>query len=527
MPTTEQASNIVLIVLDTHRLDRIGCYGYHRNTTPNLDAFARTSTRFENAIAPAQWTIPAHASLFSGEPPSTHLTVQAGDMLDPRFKTLAQRLRARGYRTMAFCNNPLVGVLNNGFKRGFQTFYNYSGAFPSTPARVRRRLTTPLAKLWEQYTQLVRKVSYPIQNIFANSTRIFMAALNPFWVPLWTRIARWKGDTARSLRDAAQFIDRQATTDESQPNFVFINLMEPHLPYLPPDRFIRTFAPHLSQERAARDFMRAFNRQAVQWITPLTHPLTALQARTISDMYDAEVAYQDHLLAELFESLERAARRANTATIVVADHGEMLGEHQLMGHGFGVYQELIHVPLLIRCPGQKTPHVIANPVSTTQLFHTILDLAGVEVYETDYSPAMDVQSQSLLGEMRSPGKPPPVVVSEAYAPEFALTSMAKHKPHLIDQLDCRATNRAIYEHIYKLIQFEGVGEAIFDLERDIREQHPLAIHLQAKRRKRLTAQLESFVEKAASRRPTGKRCQTLNLDDEIVQQRLRGLGYVE
>ncbi|MBN1934294.1 MAG: sulfatase-like hydrolase/transferase, partial [Anaerolineae bacterium] len=209
MHTTDQTCNIVLIVLDTHRLDRIGCYGYNRGTTPSLDAFARETILFERAVAPAQWTIPSHASMFSGEPPTTHMTIQSSDALDPRFKTLADRLRERGYRTTAFCNNPLVGVLNNGFKRGFDMFYNYSGAIPSVPARSARRAITPLFKLWERYTQLMRRVSYPVQNLFASSTQIFMAALNPLWVPIWTRLARWKGNTPRSIHDATRFIREQ------------------------------------------------------------------------------------------------------------------------------------------------------------------------------------------------------------------------------------------------------------------------------------------------------------------------------
>ena len=148
MPATEQRPNIIFIVLDTHRLDRLGCYGYPRGVSPNLDAFAQTATIFDSAISPAQWTIPTHASLFSGEPASVHMTVQSGDILDARFQTLAQRLRASGYRTIGFCNNPLVGVINNGLRRGFETFYNYGGAIPSVPPKAARRVFAPFSKLW-------------------------------------------------------------------------------------------------------------------------------------------------------------------------------------------------------------------------------------------------------------------------------------------------------------------------------------------------------------------------------------------
>lgn len=525
MYINEQAPNIVLIVLDTHRLDRIGCYGYDRGTTPNLDAFACDAVLFEHAVAPAQWTIPSHASTFSGEPPTTHMTIQSGDALDPRFKTLADRLRERGYRTTAFCNNPLVGVLKNGFKRGFDVFYNYSGAIPSVPARQARRVVSPLFKLWERYTQLMRRVSYPVQNLFASSTRIFMAALNPLWVPIWTRLARWKGNTPRSLHDAGRFIREEM--DGREAHFVFINLMQTHLPFRPPERFVRHFAPQVIDDHTARDFMRTFNRRAADWITPLEQPFSEIEARTLSDMYDAEVAYQDDLCAELFETLDRPARRADTAVIIVSDHGEMLGEHGRMGHAFGVCQELIHVPLLIRLAGQKAGRRIDGPVSTTRLFHTMLDLAEVETYATHYSPAVDVRSQSLICEMRDPSRPQAAVISEAYAPDFALSSMLRHKPGLIERLNSRATNRAIYEDRFKLVQVEGDGEQLYDLDADRREQHPLALDDQVERLKRLLAAAEAFVDKAESRRLEGKRQRAANHDDELVQQRLRGLGYID
>ena len=297
-----QKPNIVFIVLDTHRVDRLGCYGYRRPLSPNLDAFARSSTLFENAIAPAQWTIPSHASMFSGEPPSTHMTTQSDDVLDADYKTLSERLGATGYRTVGFCNNPLVGLVDNDLKRGFDHFYNYCGVVPSLP-RTFGRLPVHLHKAWEGYRQVMHKIVDPIQNAFASSNRVFLAALNPLWVPLWTRIVRFKGDTRRSIRDVTQFVRHQMRGGDRPPHFLFFNLMEPHLPYAPPKRFVDQFVPYYREEPAARGFIRAFNTQARRWLIPLDEPFSDLEARTLSDMYDAEIAYQDHLLAELFESV--------------------------------------------------------------------------------------------------------------------------------------------------------------------------------------------------------------------------------
>ncbi len=199
MPNSPRKPHIVFIVLDTHRYDRLGAYGYTRGTSPNLDAFAQGATVFERAIAPAQWTIPSHASMFTGEFPTTHLTTQSGDALDVYFPTIAEWLKNSGYRSTGFCNNPLVGVIDNELKRGFDTFYNYGGAITSTPARAAPQPVKLLSQVWERYTQLLRRISYPVQNTIARSDRIFRLTLNPAFVPLWTRFANFKGDTKQSL----------------------------------------------------------------------------------------------------------------------------------------------------------------------------------------------------------------------------------------------------------------------------------------------------------------------------------------
>ena len=100
---------------------------------PNLDDFARDATIFERAIAPAQWTIPSHASMFTGNYPGTHQLTQAFQKLSGTYPTLAEILQVEDYHTAAFCNNPLLGVLNHGLQRGFENFYNYAGCISQSP----------------------------------------------------------------------------------------------------------------------------------------------------------------------------------------------------------------------------------------------------------------------------------------------------------------------------------------------------------------------------------------------------------
>ena len=527
MQITKRAPNIVFIVLDTHRRDRMGCYGYPRGTSPNLDAFAREATVFENAISPAQWTTPVHASMFSGEFPSTHLTLQPPDTLSPRFRTLAQWLRANDYHTAGFCNNPLVGVLNNGFRRGFENFYNYGGAIPSTLDGSSKSWVASRDRVWAWYTQLLRKISYPIQNLFAKSDRFFQLAMHPRLVFLWTRYANFKGKTADSIREATLFVRQHMTGQDKTPHFLFINLMETHLPFAPPQHFVDTFAPQLRQDRAAWDFMRVYNTQALSWLLPMETPFSPLQARTLSDMYDAEVAYQDHLLAELLEPLDQPEHRENTMLIFVSDHGEMLGEHQLMGHGFGVYQELVHVPLMIRFPGQREGRRIAAPVSTRRLFHTVLDVAGVKAPQDDVSPAADAERLSLARQTEQTRADEGLVFSEAYPPQNVLKIMDTRAPHLINTFQARAVRRAAYKGRYKLIHVEGAPPALYDLDADPREQHDLGDETEAQRVQRLAGALQARVKEATARRPENWARRQAAMDDELLLERLRGLGYIE
>ncbi|MEM7031090.1 MAG: sulfatase [Chloroflexota bacterium] len=526
--TNTQQPNIVLLVLDTHRYDRLSLYGYDRETSPNIDAFGHDATVFENAISPAQWTIPAHASLFTGEYPSTHQTTQAHYQLHAHFDSLATLLSAHGYQTTGFCNNPLVGVLKNGLKRGFDKFYNYGGAFPSVPY-TSNRLPNPVSRLWEWYTQLFRKWSYPFQNAIAHSDFLFRLFMNPYLVPLWTRFAHYKGNTVRCLNDVQAFLHDVQQDEQAEPQFLFINLMETHLPFTPPDTFIHRFAPYFKENRTARDFIRKLNRQAFLWNMPIAEPFTELESQVLSDLYDAEVNYQDHLLETVLKQLSEGPFADNTLTIIVGDHGEGLGEHDFMGHSFVTYEELVHVPLIVRFPNNKAQgERISTPVSTRRIFHTALAAAGIQVFETEHRPATDVKQLSLDRTVYGQDPEQGLVFSEAYVPESFLSMMKSHFPHLIDHFHCNLNRRAVYLGHHKLARIDSIGDEIFDLSSDPEELHDLH-ETHADIAAKLVGKLDAFMVQALARRPDNWEAhQTINLEeDESLLQQLRALGYIE
>ena len=515
--------HIVLIVLDTHRRDRLSLYGYPKQTSPNIDHFAQNAAVFENAISPAQWTIPAHASMFTGEYPTTHQTLQAHAALDGRFDTLAKLLSVNGYQTTGFCNNPLVGILNNGLKAGFNTFYNYCGAVPSVP-RSSNRLPKPLNRAWEWYTQQLRKLSYPVQNAFAHSDFLFQASLHPKFVPVWSKLANFKGHTANSIRDVTHLVEQ--IDQAAKPQFVFFNLMETHLPYSPPDTFIDKFAPYFKENREYRDFLRRYNVETFRWLVPIEEPLNEIENAVLNDLYDAEVNYQDHLLGQLLENLSQAE---NILTIIVADHGEGIGEHNFVGHSFVAYQELVHVPLIIRFPdGMAAGRRIDETVSTRRIFHTALEAAHVEVFETEYRPGTDVKQLSLTQTVQGKDPEGGLVFVEAYPPNTFLSMMEKRSPQLIEPFYCTRNRWGVYQDSYKLVKVEGRPEELFNVKADPQETQDVVDQHRGVAVK-LNGQLKTLIQQAITRRPNSWQAnQTVNLDDdEQITKQLQALGYIE
>jgi len=522
--------DIILIVLDTLRADRLSCYGYPRDTTPHTDEFGESGTLFERAIVPAQWTIPSHASLFTGEYPTTHMITQIYDVLGNDYVTLAELLNRNGYETVGFCNNPLLGVVENGLDRGFEAFYNYGGAIPNPPdiSKSRPKL---LGKLFESYVRVMRRITTPIQNQFAHNNLLLRIALNPTLASIWQRHGNFKGNTVRSLRDVVGYLRIRRNVGPSRPLFAFINLMETHLPFWPPPRFVRKFAPYFQQDREARDFMRYYNLQHYAWMVPLTEPLSEVGDRTLNDFYDAEVAYEDYLLHRLYSYLSEPEVRDNTMVIVTSDHGEGMNHHDFVGHSLVAYDDLLRVPLIVRYPrlypaGKR----VSTPISVRRLFHSVLEAGGVYPNGNSgngHGAPIDVEGLSLARSVEGSDPEHGLVFAEAYTPDTLLALMESLNPAAINTFRCRLMRRAVYRGRRKLITVGDRPDELFDVVDDPGEtQNLLADHVDEA--VQLENVLTEFVQHAHERRPDNwEASRRLSLDNEAVADRLRALGYLE
>jgi len=523
--------DVMLIILDTLRADRLSCYGYHRRTTPNIDAFARQGTLFERAISPAQWTIPAHASILTGEYPTTHMTTQIFDRHSREQRTLAEMLHEIGYQTVGFCNNPLLGVVDNELDRGFDEFYNYAGTIPERPP-VGESRPRAYQRLAQRLGRFARRIVNPIQDAVARNRVLLSIALHPWIRPLWHRLINFKGNTLQSLRDLTGYLHtRRRRSNEpggnTCPLFVMLNLMETHLPYEPPRRFVRRFAPYMQRDRQARNFMRSYNMEHYRWMLPLKEPLPERYARVLSDMYDAEVAYEDHLLRHLINYLNHPDVYDNTLVIITADHGEGLNHHHFVGHSLVVYDDLVHVPLIVRYPGVfPAGRRVDTPVSTRRIFHTILDIVGQGQLElSDDQVPLELDGLSLVRAL-DPQADRDIVYTEAPVPSTLIGLMeAGNNTDLIDAFRCRARREAVYSGHYKLIAVDGQPDELFDLDQDPGELHNL-LGQQPVLASELEQLLHTVRSQAEQRRPANWQAARLALEDQKLVERLRGLGYL-
>jgi arylsulfatase A-like enzyme len=506
--------DILFLVLDTQRVDRLSAYGFPEEISPHLDALAADATRFRHGISTAQWTIPSHTSMFTGVYPAVHRTQKSSSRVPAALPTLAERLQQGGYYTAAFCNNPLVGVVDNGLRRGFYSFLNYSGLLTSRPnqAGARSRLTGRYRQFFKRH---LSKWLHRLQDSFARSDALLEFAFTPLMVPLWQTALSFKGNTGKSLNDAARLLVERKRVAQKQPIFAFVNVMGTHMPFHPKREYIERFAPDFLGDKAAQRYLQRFNSDVLGWLTPLGDDMDERRRAIISGMYNAEVATQDEQLGAFFERLRTSGALDRTHVIIVADHGDHLGEKDFVGHSISLYNELTHVPLIIRDPNGDLPRgaTVDHPVSTRRLFHTALAAAGLaDAGEERYSLAQGADLDRG------------VVFAEAITDENVLKIIRRQKPQLVAEYRCDQRRRAVWQTPYKLILTGEDYRELFNFVEDARETQNLAAAMPAK-----VAEMSEFLsdyerQAEAQAVPTGG---VAGQSDPQLRQRLRALGYLE
>ncbi|MEQ1895201.1 MAG: sulfatase, partial [Planctomycetota bacterium] len=338
--------NVLVVVLDTVRADHVSLYGYGRETTPELAAWVErrdNAVVFPRAYANGTWTVPSHASLFTGLLPNEHGAhfaldgaVRVGFGIKPSVPTLAELLKESGYATVAgYANHWLRSV--TGMGRGFDRYLRAPDVdeLPFVGEDLRARFLPGL--MWEVAKGCARAPE-------VNATLLSL-------VEPWSR--------------------------GKKPLFAFANYVDAHGPYAPPAPFRARFEPSSLGERAEH--------------LDLAHSRERLEEQRAR--YDEELAYLDHHIGLLLARLDELALLDETWVFITSDHGEAFGEHGVLEHGTTVHGEVAHVPLIVFPPRGMTLLVTDQPVSLVDVAATVAGIAGVELA----GPGRDLRSLEGAG----------------------------------------------------------------------------------------------------------------------------------
>lgn len=312
--------NIILIVIDTLRASRLGCYGYPKPTSPTLDSLAAQGARFARCFAPGIPTTPAHTTLYTGLHPLTHNIVCHGGQadLDKKTPVLPELLQESGYTTAAVDN---LATMKPWFSRGYEFYIDPS---------------------------------------YRHKYRLLVSCeeINARAIP-WLK------------------------AHAHEKFFLFLHYWEPHTPYLPPERY-RTFYPADRDPFAPEHTTFApIKRQPLWgmfndiWFSKLG-PVT--DAEYVASLYDAEIRHVDDGIAELLAALDATGLSEDTLVVVTGDHGESLYQHDIYFDHHGLYDDVTHVPLLMRHP-QAIPQSqeVLPMVQHLDIAPTLLEAAGAKV----------------------------------------------------------------------------------------------------------------------------------------------------
>ncbi len=483
--------NVLLIVWDTVRADRLSLYGHDRRTTPGLEAFAQEARVYEHAISPGTWTVPSHASLFTGLPVATHGANAAWRWVDSHHITLAEHLGDNGYATYAYTANPYLSGMTN-MMQGFDVVRFSWETHKRTSARIAREKLIPR----DQSTEI-----------------------SPAWTGESPNVA-WDQSThkeAASLAntDLVKWLEQRP--EKNKPWFAFINLMEAHSPRIPTIEDRRAVIGDEALIRLGLDTDVSLWKEVSAILGQ--HTYTDAEVEAIRAVYDASLLELDRRFAELMQTLEDNGALDRTIVVLTSDHGESLGEHGLWEHRYGVWNTLVHVPLVIRYPGLP-PGREDEPVTTAAVYPTILDLAGLPAPR-----GVRLQRSLTRDNQRFP------VYTQLTDPYTSKLGPFRKAYPDVDFSPFLVTYDAMVDDGHKVVHASDGDHRLFDLVDDPEERHNLLrSHPEAEQYLARLERWRTRVPKADPSKRTAadtKKGRGNKREAKAMKKMLESLGYLE
>jgi len=426
--------NVVVIDICSARADRFGAYGGSAGLTPGLDAFAKESTVFENAWAQSSWCLPNYATLLTGHRPEvnglySNLPFRG---LPDWEETVAERMRQAGYRTGGFT----AGVYTLpawGLNRGFDTYVNHFSTAEAMPGR------------------------------FADMT---------------AEIEDW------------------IVRGSSQPFFLYTTVDDLHAPYQSTESDSDFDGPGLDTSTMNVGFFRAYNGEPLPPGSPLAAKAAAFRRDpraldALKRRYDRAVRATDRSITRFLDDLKKRGLWDKTVVVVTADHGELLGEHGLLGHTEGLYEPILRVPMFIRHPRypQSAGAKVSTLIERIDLPPTLLESGGAS------ADGLELQGRSLLPLLADPSAP------------WKRFAYASSKRNVAVASDWMIDERAVRDERWKLIWSLPKGHwELYDLKEDPLETRDLSAS-RPDVASRLAFELQAQTERArthAAGRPSGR-----------------------
>ena len=465
--------NLILLVFDTARADAFEPWGAPPGATPVAAQLARTGTALPHVVAPSNWTLPSHASMFTGMLPGalgltsgiktgSKVGVNSRALLEERSdRVLAEFLRRRGYATGGISANPWIHAVN-GFATGFDLFHSIQGVQRKPPGRALRT-----------------KLEWALDA----------------WRARADDGATTAGNILRKWMD-----ERRADA----PFFWFVNLMECHGPYLPPRPFNDLSGP--DRIRASLDAARFQTPEGSYRATIGELRMPRGMLRRTRHLYARAIFQMDTWLGAIVEELDRRGMLEETLVVLASDHGENLGENGQIGHVLSMSERLLRVPLVFSSPVEAPHH---GPVSMAELPSMIAAALGIEDHPwiDDVRPHGACVSQ-VAGQIMLPEKE---ALARAWGiPDEAIRRMASSSTSATDGR-------------FKVIR-DQAGERLYDLASDPAESDPLDLVTQP-----AAGKLRAAIDEVESYAPAEPALEnTATNDDEAaeLEERLRQLGYI-
>jgi len=367
--------NVLLVILDTVRA-RSTSFG-DRDITPTLDRVATQGARFEEAIAPAPWTLSSHTSMFTGRYPTEHGVTRYNRSFPQDEEPLAAELNREGYATGLFTPNQFLTEqfgMTKGFERSSFTISSaqtvFDEAFDVTRFAIEHE---------HQTRDMVRSLPQRLIQgpVVKNAVNLGYFGLRSLTRNLPGRVDHDSAEWDRQAVDEASEFIRQHAGDRKF--FTAVNLIEAHGPW----PFDRTRLHEIGvdpEDVAPQDrWEKVAKHSADQWeYLDGEIEFDETDREILTRLYESWVHSVDGLASELLDVLDEEGVRDETLVIVTADHGECIAHDRVLGHELSVDRDATHVPLAVEGPGVSA-ETVADPVSLKDIYGTVLSAAGFDI----------------------------------------------------------------------------------------------------------------------------------------------------